>query len=274
MSEPFLGMIILVRLQLRAARLGVLPRTDDVDRAEHGAVLAARHDVRRRRVRRRLRLPDLRGRVPIGAGQGPGLSNYTSARSAGVETSRCRSQPDAVAHACDHARRPRPATANVKNGRRQQQDAGRERAGDRGRRASRRPTATPRRTRRWRPARSRSAAPRRRPSPAAASQSDPAAVSGAELLHRARRHLPEPKLVNVEQPSPPFAQSSRRRRPPVAVVCLLALSELAAFAADFVVTKTADTNDGVCNADCSLREAIIAANAEPRRRPGRSRQQL
>ncbi len=32
-------------------------------------------------------------------------------------------------------------------------------------------------------------------------------------------------------------------------------------AADLVVTKTADTNDGVCNADCSLREAVAAANA-------------
>jgi trimeric autotransporter adhesin len=30
---------------------------------------------------------------------------------------------------------------------------------------------------------------------------------------------------------------------------------------NFVVTKTADTNDGVCDADCSLREAIVAANA-------------
>ncbi len=29
----------------------------------------------------------------------------------------------------------------------------------------------------------------------------------------------------------------------------------------FTVTKTADTNDGACNADCSLREAIVAANA-------------
>jgi len=29
----------------------------------------------------------------------------------------------------------------------------------------------------------------------------------------------------------------------------------------FVVTKTADTNDGSCNADCSLREAIVSANA-------------
>ncbi len=29
----------------------------------------------------------------------------------------------------------------------------------------------------------------------------------------------------------------------------------------FPVTKTADTNDGTCNADCSLREAIVASNA-------------
>lgn len=34
-------------------------------------------------------------------------------------------------------------------------------------------------------------------------------------------------------------------------------------AGSFVVTKTADTADGVCDADCSLREAIIAANANP-----------
>lgn len=32
---------------------------------------------------------------------------------------------------------------------------------------------------------------------------------------------------------------------------------------DFQVTKTADTADGVCAIDCSLREAIIAANANP-----------
>ncbi len=31
--------------------------------------------------------------------------------------------------------------------------------------------------------------------------------------------------------------------------------------ATFVVSKTPDTNDGACNADCSLREAIVAANA-------------
>ena len=31
-------------------------------------------------------LPDLRGRIPIGVGQGPGLSNYTLGEFAGVET--------------------------------------------------------------------------------------------------------------------------------------------------------------------------------------------
>lgn len=40
----------------------------------------------------------------------------------------------------------------------------------------------------------------------------------------------------------------------------IALSAIVA-AAPFPVTKTADTADGSCNADCSLREAIIAANA-------------
>lgn len=34
----------------------------------------------------------------------------------------------------------------------------------------------------------------------------------------------------------------------------------AAPSATFTVTKTADTNDGACNADCSLREAHVAAN--------------
>lgn len=36
---------------------------------------------------------------------------------------------------------------------------------------------------------------------------------------------------------------------------------LAAPNTTFTVTKTADTNDGTCNGDCSLREAITAANA-------------
>jgi CSLREA domain-containing protein len=48
-----------------------------------------------------------------------------------------------------------------------------------------------------------------------------------------------------------------------ALVCLFVLTVFTspAFAIDYTVTKTADTNDGVCDADCSLREAIAAANA-------------
>src|SRR4029453_4363971 len=36
-----------------------------------------------------------------------------------------------------------------------------------------------------------------------------------------------------------------------------------AYAATYTVTKTADTADGACDADCSLREAVIAANSTP-----------
>jgi CSLREA domain-containing protein len=49
--------------------------------------------------------------------------------------------------------------------------------------------------------------------------------------------------------------------PLFAAICLFVLSTSAAFADDFTVTKTADTNDGTCDSDCSLREAIVAANA-------------
>ena len=44
-------------------------------------------------------------------------------------------------------------------------------------------------------------------------------------------------------------------------VLFLLISSSSGLAATFTVTKTADTNDGVCDADCSLREAISAANS-------------
>ncbi|MEL6610904.1 MAG: CSLREA domain-containing protein, partial [Bacteroidota bacterium] len=47
-----------------------------------------------------------------------------------------------------------------------------------------------------------------------------------------------------------------------AILALGFLTTLPAFAqTTFVVTKTADTNDGTCDADCSLREALEAADA-------------
>lgn len=48
--------------------------------------------------------------------------------------------------------------------------------------------------------------------------------------------------------------------PAFALALLLLGAPVTAFGVTFTVTKTADTADGVCDADCSLREAIIAAN--------------
>ncbi|HEY7215950.1 MAG TPA: CSLREA domain-containing protein [Thermoanaerobaculia bacterium] len=47
------------------------------------------------------------------------------------------------------------------------------------------------------------------------------------------------------------------------VLLVMAVSTAAASAAVYIPTKTADTADGACNADCSLREAVLAANAKP-----------
>ena len=49
----------------------------------------------------------------------------------------------------------------------------------------------------------------------------------------------------------------------VLAAALMAGASTGLFASDFAVTKTADTADGACDADCSLREAIVAANAHP-----------
>jgi len=45
------------------------------------------------------------------------------------------------------------------------------------------------------------------------------------------------------------------------LILLITLFPAGPFATTFPVTKTDDTNDGTCDADCSLREAIDAANA-------------
>src|SRR5689334_1036279 len=53
------------------------------------------------------------------------------------------------------------------------------------------------------------------------------------------------------------------RRPGLSWLAVLLLGSVSpvAQAVNFTVTKTADTNDGICDSDCSLREAISAANA-------------
>lgn len=64
-----------------------------------------------------------------------------------------------------------------------------------------------------------------------------------------------PMRVNVDG-RPGFVTMSRGRGAPSVFMPLAAMT--------FNVTKTADTNDGACTVgDCSLREAIVAANANP-----------
>jgi len=48
-----------------------------------------------------------------------------------------------------------------------------------------------------------------------------------------------------------------------ALIIVLVFLPANPFATTFPVTKTDDTNDGTCDADCSLREAIEAANTNP-----------
>lgn len=52
-------------------------------------------------------------------------------------------------------------------------------------------------------------------------------------------------------------------RTPSIAISLMLFFTVTAHSATFNVSKTLDTADGICDADCSLREAIIAANATP-----------
>ena len=63
----------------------------------------------------------------------------------------------------------------------------------------------------------------------------------------------------------PSYNNIRARGIDVPSILLIALATTAAASgATFTVTKTTDTADGSCSiVDCSLREAILAANASP-----------
>ena len=61
-----------------------------------------------------------------------------------------------------------------------------------------------------------------------------------------------------------MTRSLRQTFPAALALVLLAASAPAATAAVYIPTKTADTADGTCSpTDCSLREAVLAANANP-----------
>jgi CSLREA domain-containing protein len=58
-------------------------------------------------------------------------------------------------------------------------------------------------------------------------------------------------------------RSLRRTLEAALALAVLAASTSAASAAVFIPTKATDSADGACDADCSLREAVLAANAHP-----------
>ena len=98
-----------------------------------------------------------------------------------------------------------------------------------------------------------------------------AAVPDDELLHLALWRLPKrnrDRLLREPMPHREPVPNPLRRVRQLAWMALVflfvqAASIPSAFATDYTVTKTDDTNDGVCDSDCSLREAIVAANANP-----------
>jgi CSLREA domain-containing protein len=75
------------------------------------------------------------------------------------------------------------------------------------------------------------------------------------MIQRAGKRLAEVKeFVSMIQ----IIRNDRMRL--VSFLAALLIFPAAVSAADYVVNKSSDTNDGQCNADCSLREAVAAAN--------------
>jgi|tagenome__1003787_1003787.scaffolds.fasta_scaffold20930899_2 microcystin-dependent protein len=85
MSTPFLGMIILVPYNF-APRGWAFCNGQILSIAQNTALFSLLGTTYGGDGRVTYALPDLRGRVPISQGQGPGLSNYDLGQSSGAET--------------------------------------------------------------------------------------------------------------------------------------------------------------------------------------------
>ena len=73
------------------------------------------------------------------------------------------------------------------------------------------------------------------------------------------------RLQTVPSASPVSARSSCRFRPSSILILAILFAiqfgiNTSANAATIVVTQTTDTNDGICDANCSLREAVSASS--------------
>jgi microcystin-dependent protein len=84
MSQPFLGAIILVPYNF-APRGYAFCQGQILSIAQNTALFSLLGTTYGGNGQTTFALPDLRGRVPLSAGQGPGLSNYTLGQSAGTE---------------------------------------------------------------------------------------------------------------------------------------------------------------------------------------------
>jgi microcystin-dependent protein len=91
MSEPFLGMIIIVPYTF-APRGWAFCAGQIMSISQNTALFSLLGTTFGGNGQTTFGIPDLRGRVPIGAGQGPGLSNYDLGEVAGVESVTLTSQ--------------------------------------------------------------------------------------------------------------------------------------------------------------------------------------
>lgn len=96
MSEPFLGQIMAVGFNF-APRGWAMCNGQILSIAQNTALFALLGTTYGGNGQTTFALPDLRGRVPIHFGQGPGLSNYSLGQLAGVENITL-TQPQMPAH--------------------------------------------------------------------------------------------------------------------------------------------------------------------------------
>ncbi len=85
MSDPFLGMIIIVPYNF-APRNWAFCQGQLLSIAQNTALFSLLGTTYGGNGQTTFALPDLRGRVPNSAGQGPGLSNYSLGQQAGTES--------------------------------------------------------------------------------------------------------------------------------------------------------------------------------------------
>src|SRR3989442_14603602 len=113
MSQPFLGMIILVPYNF-APRNWAFCNGQLLPIAQNTALFALIGTTYGGNGQTTFALPDLRGRAPISSGQGPGLSNYTLGQVGGTEiVTLLSNQMPVHTHAVTLSGL--SATANVKN---------------------------------------------------------------------------------------------------------------------------------------------------------------